>query len=148
MKNIYFLGKSRFLNKNHREAIRHLLNTTAINKGQQIGCLNYVFVDDEEIFQINMEHLQHDTYTDIITFDLRDNVNDAIEGEIYISVDRVKDNAETLGVSEELEMIRVISHGLLHLLGYKDKSTAQAKVMRQEEEASLSLWASLGERFT
>lgn len=148
MNNIYFLGKSRFLKKQHREAIRQLLNTVAKTKGQEIGCLNYVFVDDEELFQINMEHLQHDTYTDIITFDLRDDIKEAVEGEIYISVDRVKENAESLNVSEELEMIRVISHGLLHLLGYKDKTDAQAKVMRQEEEACLSLWSSFGERFT
>lgn len=95
------------------------------------------------MLEINMAHLQHDTYTDIITFDLRENPIDPIEGEIYISIERVAENAITAGVDFENEFIRVVSHGLLHLLGYKDKTDAQAKEMRQEEEACLSLWADL-----
>lgn len=143
MNNIYFLGRSRFLDKQKRNKIRRLLQTTSKKKGKSISLLNFVLVNDEALLEINMAHLQHDTYTDIITFDLRENPIDPIEGEIYISIERVAENAITAGVDFENEFIRVISHGLLHLLGYKDKTDAQAKEMRQEEEACLSLWADL-----
>lgn len=143
MNNIYFLGRSRFLDKQKRNKIRRLLQTTSKKKGESISHLNFVLVNDEALLEINMAHLQHDTYTDIITFDLRENPIDPIEGEIYISIERVAENAITAGVDFENEFIRVVSHGLLHLLGYKDKTDAQAKEMRQEEEACLSLWADL-----
>lgn len=143
MNNIYFLGRSRFLDKQKRNRIRRLLQTTSKKKGKSISLLNFVLVNDEALLEINMAHLQHDTYTDIITFDLRENPIDPIEGEIYISIERVAENAITAGVDFENEFIRVVSHGLLHLLGYKDKTDAQAKEMRQEEEACLSLWADL-----
>ncbi|NBX63350.1 MAG: rRNA maturation RNase YbeY [Bacteroidetes bacterium] len=143
MNNIYFLGRSRFLDKQKRNKIRRLLQTTSKKKGKSISLLNFVLVNDEALLEINMAHLQHDTYTDIITFDLRENPIDPIEGEIYISIERVAENAITAGVDFENEFIRVVSHGLLHLLGYKDKTDAQAKEMRQEEEACLSLWANL-----
>lgn len=143
MNNIYFLGRSRFLDKQKRNKIRRLLQTTSKKKGKSISLLNFVLVNDEALLDINMAHLQHDTYTDIITFDLRENPIDPIEGEIYISIERVAENAITAGVDFENEFIRVVSHGLLHLLGYKDKTDAQAKEMRQEEEACLSLWADL-----
>ena len=144
MNTIYFLGRSRFLDKEKRNNLRDLLNLISKKKNQRISQLNYVLVDDEALLEINMKHLQHDTYTDIITFDLRDDLSGPVEGEIYISIDRVKENAEVAGVDFENEFIRVISHGLLHLLGYKDKTAAQTKEMRQEEEACLSLWADLG----
>jgi rRNA maturation RNase YbeY len=143
MNNIYFLGRSRFLDKQKRNKIRRLLQTTSKKKGKSISLLNFVLVNDEALLEINMAHLQHDTYTDIITFDLRENPIDPIEGEIYISIERVAENAITAGVDFENEFIRVVSHGLLHLLDYKDKTDAQAKEMRQEEEACLSLWANL-----
>lgn len=143
MNNIYFLGRSRFLDKQKRNKIRRLLQTTSKKKGKSISLLNFVLVNDEALLEINMAHLQHDTYTDIITFDLRENPIDPVEGEIYISIERVAENAITAGVDFENEFIRVVSHGLLHLLGYKDKTDAQAKEMRQEEEACLSLWADL-----
>ena len=143
MNNIYFLGRSRFLDKQKRNKIRRLLQTTSKKKGKSISLLNFVLVNDEALLEINMAHLQHDTYTDIITFDLRENPIDPIEGEIYISIERVAENAITAGVDFENEFIRVVSHGLLHLLGYKDKTEAQAKEMRQEEEACLSLWTDL-----
>ncbi|MEY3781128.1 MAG: hypothetical protein RLZZ510_1111 [Bacteroidota bacterium] len=143
MNNIYFLGRSRFLDKQKRNKIRRLLQTTSKKKGKRISLLNFVLVNDEALLEINMAHLQHDTYTDIITFDLRENPIDPIEGEIYISIERVAENAITAGVDFENEFIRVVSHGLLHLLGYTDKTDARAKEMRQEEEACLSLWTDL-----
>ncbi|HEX4876978.1 MAG TPA: rRNA maturation RNase YbeY, partial [Chitinophagaceae bacterium] len=82
--------------------------------------LNYIFCSDDELLQINRQFLQHNYYTDIITFDLSDTGN-AIHAEVYISIERVKDNARKLGVSFRKELHRVIFHGVLHLCGYKDK---------------------------
>lgn len=143
MNTIHFLGKSRFLDQKTRNNLRSLLHRVAKNKGWKISQLTYVVVDDEHLFSINVEHLQHDTYTDIITFDLSDGQSKEVDGEIYISIDRVKENAIIHHQSVEMELVRVVSHGLLHLLGFKDKSPNQAKEMRQEEEACLSLWSSL-----
>lgn len=143
MNTIQFLGKSRFLDQKTRNNLRSLLQRIAKNKGWKISQLTYVFVDDEHLLSINVEHLQHDTYTDIITFDLSDGQTKEVDGEIYISIDRVKENAITHHQTVEMELVRVVSHGLLHLLGFKDKSPSQAKEMRQEEEACLSLWSSL-----
>ncbi len=143
MNSIQFLGKSRFLDQKTRNNLRSLLQRIAKNKGWKISQLTYVFVDDEHLLSINVEHLQHDTYTDIITFDLSDGQTKEVDGEIYISIDRVKENAITHHQTVEMELVRVVSHGLLHLLGFKDKSPSQAKEMRQEEEACLSLWSSL-----
>ncbi|MBM3437589.1 MAG: rRNA maturation RNase YbeY [Bacteroidetes bacterium] len=143
MNAIQFLGKSRFLDQKTRNNLRSLLHRVAKNKGWKINQLTYVVVDDEHLLSINVEHLQHNTYTDIITFDLSDGQSKGVDGEIYISIDRVKENAIIHHQSVEMELVRVVSHGLLHLLGFKDKSPNQAKEMRQEEEACLSLWSSL-----
>jgi probable rRNA maturation factor len=140
MNSIHFSGRHRFLDGNARKKIRLLLKTIAETKGQKIVDLNYVFLHDDELLEINIEHLNHNTYTDIITFDLSESESNGIEGEIYISTDRVKENSATHKTNETHELIRVISHGLLHLLGYKDKKPADAIVMRTEEEVCLSLW--------
>jgi probable rRNA maturation factor len=140
MNSIHFSGRHRFLDGNARKKIRLLLKTIAETKGQKIVDLNYVFLHDDELLDINMEHLNHNTYTDIITFDLSEGESNGIEGEIYISTDRVKENSVLHKSNETHELIRVISHGLLHLLGYKDKKPADAIVMRTEEEVCLSLW--------
>ena len=140
MNSIHFSGRHRFLDGTARKKIRLLLKTIAETKGQKIVDLNYVFLHDDELLDINMEHLNHNTYTDIITFDLSEAESNGIEGEIYISTDRVKENSVLHKSNETHELIRVISHGLLHLLGYKDKKPADAIVMRTEEEVCLSLW--------
>jgi probable rRNA maturation factor len=140
MNSIHFSGRHRFLDGTARKKIRLLLKTIAETKGQKIVDLNYVFLRDDELLQINIEHLNHNTYTDIITFDLSEAESNGIEGEIYISTDRVKENSVLHKSKETHELIRVISHGLLHLLGYKDKKPADAIVMRTEEEVCLSLW--------
>lgn len=140
MNSIHFSGRHRFLDGTARKKIRLLLKTIAETKGQKIVDLNYVFLRDDELLQINIEHLNHNTYTDIITFDLSEAESNGIVGEIYISTDRVKENSVLHKSNETHELIRVISHGLLHLLGYKDKKPADAIVMRTEEEVCLSLW--------
>lgn len=100
--------------------------------------INYIFCSDEFLLEINRAHLQHDYYTDIITFDLSE--SDDIESDIYISLDRVEDNANQFKTKSQLELIRVIAHGLLHLIGYNDKSKDEQIIMRNKEEACLSLW--------
>jgi rRNA maturation RNase YbeY len=95
--------------------------------------LNFIFCNDKTLLNINRQYLKHDYYTDIITFDLSEN-SKKISGEIYISLDRVRDNAEKLGVSLPSELHRVVLHGALHLCGYKDKTRHERKNMRKKEE--------------
>jgi probable rRNA maturation factor len=101
--------------------------------------LQYIFCSDEYLLQINKEHLQHNYYTDIITFDLSETPN-AVIGEIYISIDRVKDNAQNYEVSFKNELLRVIFHGALHLCGYKDKTEKDQALMRKAEDKYLQYY--------
>lgn len=142
METIQFAGKYRFLNLAERKQIRSLLSTTAKKHSTTIQSLQCVFVSDDELRQINLEFLNHDTLTDIITFDLG-TTSTAVDGEIYISLDRVKENSTTLDTPYFEELIRVISHGLLHLIGFKDKTSKDAAIMRSKEEECLSLWRSI-----
>ena len=105
--------------------------------GKVLGRINYLFCSDEYVYDANVRFLNHDTYTDIITFDYVE--GNLVSGDILISIDRVRDNARMLSVSFERELHRVVIHGVLHLLGFKDKSDTDAAVMRQKEEESLSL---------
>jgi rRNA maturation RNase YbeY len=95
--------------------------------------LQYVFVSDDFLYEMNLKYLQHDTYTDIITFDLSEKKSNYVEAEIYISVDRVKENARNEKVPYLHELLRVICHGALHLSGFNDKTTAQKNTMRLTE---------------
>lgn len=106
---------------------------------KKLGELNYIFCSDEYLYSINVEYLKHKTYTDIITFDNSEE-EDKIEGDIFISIDRVKENANKMNVSFETELQRVLSHGILHLLGYKDKKEEDQKIMRAMEEQSIALF--------
>ncbi len=108
-------------------------------EGKGLSLINYVFCSDEYLLQINRDFLQHDYYTDIITFGLSA-PKAPIEAEVYISLDRVKDNAKTQKTTYREELLRVIFHGALHLCGYKDKSAAQAKTMREKEDQYLRLF--------
>lgn len=102
------------------------------NEEKKIGSINYIFCDDEYLLKVNQDYLQHDYYTDIITFD---NVKGkTIAGEIFVSLQRVSDNASTLSKDYEEELRRVLAHGVLHLCGYKDKSEQEAAKMRNKED--------------
>lgn len=101
-------------------------------EGKSLEEVNLIFCSDEYLLQKNIEFLQHDYYTDIITFDYCQ--DDLIMGDLFISKDRVIDNAQTNGVSFENELNRVIVHGVLHLCGYKDKSVDEEKLMRSKED--------------
>lgn len=136
---ILFVGKSRFLNQAERKRIRTALNQKAEELDFKISWLQYVFVSDKDLLEMNQSVLNHDTYTDIITFDLSDQEG-IIEGEIYISIDRVKENSKKYNVSFQEEYIRVIGHGLLHLLGFKDKTTKESETMRIQEDEVIKLY--------
>jgi probable rRNA maturation factor len=137
---IQFLGKSKFLNAKTRKALRQLLNQTANNEGYEIQNITYIFMSDDALLEINQIHLQHDDYTDIITFDLSD-IEASVDGEIYVSIDRIKDNASKFNCTTEQELVRVLSHGLLHLLGYKDKLDTDIHKMREKEAECLLNYA-------
>lgn len=115
---------------------KNWLKQIAKNEGYSMGELNYIFCSDEYLLQINVDYLDHDTLTDIITFDQRDDPKE-ISGEIYISVDRVSENALLFKVPFENELERVISHGLLHLCGYSDKNKEEKLHMRLKEDEAL-----------
>lgn len=98
--------------------------------------LTYIFCSDAYLYQMNVEHLQHDTYTDVITFQYNE---EFVEGDIFISVERTKENAKTFGVTSSHELHRVMVHGLLHLMGYKDKTPADKTLMTEKENEYLEL---------
>ncbi|NDH78113.1 MAG: rRNA maturation RNase YbeY [Flavobacteriia bacterium] len=102
---------------------------------QRLGKIEVHWLSDDELLEINKAHLDHDYYTDIITFDY--STSRKISGELFISMDRVRENASTHGSSETQEFHRVVAHGVLHLLGFKDKTEAESKVMREKENEVL-----------
>ena len=108
---------------------------------RKLKSLAYNFCSDEELFQKNKQFLNHTTYTDIITFDYSE--ENLLSGEIYISADRVKENAEKFKIDFSEELIRVMAHGVLHLCGYKDKSPIQQKQMRAAENRAIKLFDSI-----
>jgi rRNA maturation RNase YbeY len=123
----------------NRNALKSFLGTLAKKEGHRIRSLQYVFCDDARLLQINQDFLNHHDLTDIITFTYSEDPK-VIEGEIYISVTRVRENAVLFGSSIQRELHRVIFHGLLHLCGYKDKLKADRQVMRGKEDYYLDLY--------
>ena len=119
-----------YILKNKR-IISSWITDTIKEEEKQLEEISYIFCTDDYLLKINQEHLDHDTYTDIITFDYTE--DGIISSEIYISVDRVRENAKNLGVAALDEIHRVIIHGVLHLCGYKDKSDLQSQEMRGKE---------------
>jgi probable rRNA maturation factor len=116
--------------------IKKWIEAIAKTEKKTVGGINYVFVTDEELFKMNKKYLNHGTYTDIITFDYTEGKE--ISGDIFISVDRVKENAKKFKVKFDDELHRVMIHGVLHLCGYKDKTPKDSKEMRKKEDFSLS----------
>ena len=121
----------------NRVALKSFIEKRVKKEGLSIESLNYVFCSDKYLLEINKQFLDHNYYTDIISFDLSE-VSGQLIGEVYISVDRVKDNAKTHGASFTEELLRVIFHGALHFCGYKDKKPADVKKMRQMEDLWLT----------
>jgi rRNA maturation RNase YbeY len=108
------------------------------SEGFEVGEINYIFCDDEYLHKINMEYLNHDTLTDIISFDY--SVGNLLQGDIFISVERVADNAKDFNVTFDEELKRVLSHGVLHYCGYKDKSPKDEALMREKEEEKIKMF--------
>lgn len=112
------------------------LEDIILSEGKKLGEINYIFCDDEYLLKVNQDYLQHDYYTDIITFDYVK--GRTISGEIFVSLQRISDNASTLSKAYEEELRRVLAHGVLHLSGYKDKSKEEEQLMRSKEDYYLA----------
>jgi probable rRNA maturation factor len=127
---ITFQNISKFKVKDLRKK-KLWLNSISNNEGKKIESLSFLFVDDEEMLKYNKKYLQHESYTDVITFDSSEDKK--IAGDIIISLERVNDNAKFYQVSYNYELQRVMAHGLLHLLGYNDKNKEEKKIIRKKE---------------
>ena len=132
---ITFQNTSKFKVKDLRKK-KLWLNSISNNEGKKIESLSFLFVDDEEMLKYNKKYLQHESYTDVITFD--SSIDKKIAGDIIISLERVNDNAKFYQVSYNYELQRVMAHGLLHLLGYKDKTKTDINIMRSKEDEFIS----------
>jgi len=133
---IKFNYQTKYVLKNTKE-IKNWISHTIFNLKKNVGDINYVFCDNEFITDINIKFLNHDYPTDIITFDYSD--TKIINGEIYLSIEQIKENSKTYNTNLTDELHRVIIHGVLHLLGYKDKTKTEQLEMRTKEDYYLSL---------
>ena len=120
----------------HRK-ISAWVKAVAAAHGRRVGEVAYVFCNDEKILEVNRQYLQHDYYTDIITFDY--SVGEVISGDLFISLDTVRSNAAGLGVDYTDELPRVVIHGILHLCGINDKGPGEREIMEAEEDKALAL---------
>ena len=119
------------------------VKAVAASYGKRVGEIAYIFVDDEKILEVNRQYLGHDYYTDIITFDYCE--GDVISGDLFISLDTVRTNAERVGATYEEELHRVIIHGILHLCGINDKGPGEREIMEAAKDKALALRSSLGQ---
>jgi probable rRNA maturation factor len=133
----FFVEDIEFSLTNESE-ISSWLSKVIENEDYKLSELNYIFCTDEYLLGINLEYLNHDTYTDIITFDNSED-DDLIEGDIFISIERVRENANLFNVEFSNELYRVLVHGVLHLCGYHDKSNEESLLMRQKEDYYIQL---------
>jgi rRNA maturation RNase YbeY len=126
-----------FLKKND---LKKFAKEICLLESKAAGDLSFVFTDDDYLLEVNKQYLQHDYYTDVITFDY--SVGNVVSGDIMISLERIRDNAQQLSNAFEFEFFRVCFHGVLHLCGYKDKSNADEKTMRAKEDYYLNRFVS------
>ncbi|MFV8374245.1 rRNA maturation RNase YbeY [Flavobacterium sp. LB1P71] len=122
----------------NEEAVALWLSNVITSENKKEGEINYIFCDDEYLHEINLEYLNHDTLTDIISFDYT--MGNELSGDVFVSVERVKDNAVDFNVPFEDELKRVLVHGVLHYCGYKDKGEADELIMRSKEDEKLALF--------
>lgn len=127
----------------NKKKIRFIIESIFDKEGLHLDSLTIVFCSDRYLLKINQDFLSHNFYTDTITFDLSEDLGDLIVGEVYISIERVRENALLLGVPFKEELLRVLFHGVLHLCGYKDKNEVEIAEMRQKEEYYLELFKNL-----
>ena len=133
---VYFFYQDIKFPLTKRTELKSFIESIFKKEGKKLESVNYIFSTDKAVLDINQQFLAHNLYTDIITFDLSE--TSFIQAEIYISIDRVRENALQLGVSFKRELLRVLFHGILHLCGYKDKSKTDIKLMREKEDLYLS----------
>ncbi|UXX80429.1 rRNA maturation RNase YbeY [Reichenbachiella carrageenanivorans] len=138
MNQINFFSEDTDFELSHKEIISSWIIHTITTENHELSELNYIFCSDEYLLQINVDYLQHDYYTDVITFDNSEEES-VIEGDIFISIDRISDYAQDQGIAFETELRRVIIHGVLHLVGYNDKTDDEQEEMTEKENAYLSL---------
>ena len=136
---IRFFYQAPGVNLRERTRLKSFIQNIFKREGRKLEGLNYIFCSDKELLKINQQYLKHNDYTDIITFDLSEDPR-AILGEIYISIDRIRDNAKRQGNPIRSELHRVIFHGVLHLCGYKDKTRKEIQEIRKMEDHYLSLF--------
>ena len=127
-----------------RRDISAWIKTVAASYGKRVGDIGYIFCNDDKILEVNRQYLQHDYYTDIITFDYCDDAlltgkKETIAGDLFISLDTVRSNAEQQGTTYDEELHRVIIHGILHLCGINDKGPGEREIMEREENKALEL---------
>lgn len=134
---IYHHNEDTIFSPKNKLKIRKWVANAIESEGKILGDVNYIYCSDEYLLELNRSSLNHDYYTDIITFDYVEGL--IISGDLFISVDRVKENAKDHKVSFEDELHRVMIHGIMHLCGYGDKSPKEAKMMREKEDYYLNL---------
>jgi len=122
----------------HESAVESWIGRVIASEQKSEGELSYIFCDDAYLLELNQQYLQHDTLTDIISFDY--SLGNELSGDIFISVERVRENAEIYNQLFENELLRVIIHGILHYCGYKDKTEADAQLMRQKENEKIAMF--------
>ena len=138
MTQISYIAENVVLPQLNHEAVASWVEKVAASLGKRVGALSYIFCDDEYILDTNRKYLQHDYYTDIITFDYCE--GDTISGDLFISLDTVRSNAAELGVPYGQELRRVIIHGILHLCGINDKGPGEREIMEAAENKALEVW--------
>lgn len=133
---IHFYDEDSGFSLDHPDLIKHWIKSVFEQEKRAFSTINYIFCSDNYLHEMNVKYLQHDTLTDVITFAYH---NDPVEGDIFISIDRVEDNAEEYDVEAIYELYRVMIHGILHLIGYNDKTPKDQQVMRNMENRYLLL---------
>ncbi len=135
---IYFFSEDIPYTLKEKNKVRSWIRQTILSEGKKLKELNFIFCSDNYLLEINQQFLKHDTFTDIVTFDNSES-QEVIIGDIFISIDRIKENADRYKVNEKDELHRVIIHGTLHLLGYKDKTKAHKSIMTFKEDQYLQM---------
>ncbi|MDX1761984.1 MAG: rRNA maturation RNase YbeY [Christiangramia sp.] len=134
---INFFSENEFVLKNE-QTYRNWIEAVIESEDKYVGDINYIFCDDEYLHKINVDYLSHDTYTDIISFD--NSISNTLHGDIFISTERVAENASEFQVDFEEELKRVMIHGVLHFIGFKDKTERDKELMRRKEEEKIKLF--------
>lgn len=138
---VFFFNEQIDMPSVKKTEVRNWIKQVASLHGKRLGEISYIFCNDEKILEVNRQFLQHDYYTDIITFDYTE--GDKIAGDLFISLDTVRSNAEQFNQDYNTELHRVIIHGILHLCGINDKGPGEREIMEKHENEALSLYSNL-----